>query len=201
MRPPARRPLPLLFAQVLLALAVAPVVATSAPGPSQLTNIYLAPEHARWMVGSIYQLASPEEVERWLALRSDEAAEEFIAEFWARRDPNPAREGNEFREEYERRAGRADVVYRDGTTPGRQTEKGAIHILFGEPAETKILTPTNVDNPPIEVWSYPRDRQSLDGRPVREDYAFVIRENGRVELLRPLQKPEGLPLDPPGFVF
>lgn len=183
------------------AAALLAAVAGAQPEPGELTNILLSPQHSRWMVGSIYQLASPEEVERWLGLESDAAAERFITRFWERRDPNATRQGNEFREEYERRAEHADVVYREGTTPGRQTDRGTLYVLLGEPAKTEILTDWNVDKPAREIWIYPADRHSLDGRPMPQQYAFLLRSDGSADLLTELKKPADLPLESKGFVF
>jgi len=57
----------------------------------------------------------------------------FVEEFWRRRDPDPATEANEFKDEYEKRVEEAARLFRGEAKPGWLTDRGRILILFGPP--------------------------------------------------------------------
>lgn len=65
-------------------------------------------------------------------LPDEEAREEFIEDFWARRDPDPGTEENEFKDEFFRRIEYANKRFKEGT-PGWKTERGRIYIYLGPP--------------------------------------------------------------------
>jgi GWxTD domain-containing protein len=70
-----------------------------------------------------------------------------MADFWNRRDPNPATRGNEFLEEYQRRL---DTILREYSTIGIQgvnTDRGIVYAKLGEP--------DIIENFPFEVGYYP----------------------------------------------
>ncbi len=66
------------------------------------------------------------------ALETDEERENFIANFWSRRDPNPDTEENEFKEEYFERIAYANEHFASGI-PGWKTDRGRIYIAHGKP--------------------------------------------------------------------
>ncbi|MFO7981746.1 MAG: GWxTD domain-containing protein [Candidatus Aminicenantes bacterium] len=75
--------------------------------------------------------------------------DEFIKEFWEKRDPDPSTEENEFKEEYFSRIEEANNLFREGGTPGWLQDRGRVYILLG---------------PPFERHTYPRGR-SFYGKP------------------------------------
>ena len=89
-----------------------------------LTNPGLGPDYSQWLVGAISRLATPEEIQAYLALADDAAAEQFIREFWQRRDPSPDRPGNALLEAYERRGEEADRQFTESGYLGRRTARG-----------------------------------------------------------------------------
>ena len=62
--------------------------------------------------------------------RPDEEREQFIEQFWLRRDPTPDTEENEFKEEHYRRIAYANEHYASGI-PGWKTDRGRIYIIYG----------------------------------------------------------------------
>ncbi|MCD6193507.1 MAG: hypothetical protein DRJ11_08335 [Candidatus Aminicenantes bacterium] len=58
--------------------------------------------------------------------------QEFIADFWAKRDPDPETEENEYKEEFFRRIEYANQRFNEGT-PGWKTDRGRIYIYLGQP--------------------------------------------------------------------
>lgn len=65
-------------------------------------------------------------------LPDKEARAEFIEDFWAKRDPDPDTEENEFKQEFFRRIEYANQRFKEGP-PGWKTERGRIYIYLGPP--------------------------------------------------------------------
>ena len=82
-------------------------------------------------------LITDEEKKAFKALATDEERENFIENFWRRRDPNPDTEENEFREEYYERIAYANEHYTSGI-PGWKTDRGRIYIAWGKPDSDRI---------------------------------------------------------------
>jgi GWxTD domain-containing protein len=74
------------------------------------------------------------EVERdiFRHLPDAEARREFVADFWAKRDPDPESEANEFKEEFDRRVEYANSHFREGRR-GINTDRGRLYLYLGQP--------------------------------------------------------------------
>jgi len=83
----------------------------------------------------------------------DADRDDFIEEFWKRRDPDPDTEINEYRLEYEDRVKRAGTMFHGEGRPGWQTDRGRIYILFGPPTE-RLTYPMDASGYCREVWYY-----------------------------------------------
>ncbi|HVR28859.1 MAG TPA: GWxTD domain-containing protein [Thermoanaerobaculia bacterium] len=142
--------------------------------PEELFQPFLAAELANWLQGPIARLASEEEIDGYLRLQSDDEARRFIEAFWSKRDPDPAREGNPTLELYEARAAEADKKFTEATVAGRRTDRGTIHILYGEPESVEYEELRDVSEPDVELWRYPRKADpGLDGRRPQREYRFA----------------------------
>jgi GWxTD domain-containing protein len=87
-------------------------------------------------------------------LPDTESRQEFIRDFWDKRDPDPDTEVNEFKREFDRRVDYATERFHEGI-PGWKTDRGRIYIYFGEP--DKIDRHPVLDQPDvkgIQVWYY-----------------------------------------------
>src|SRR5437660_2512969 len=102
----------------------------------------LSPAKADFGKGPAQYLMTNEEKAAWKNIQTDAAADEFIALFWARRDPTPATPRNEFREEFEARVKLADTQFSHGRTNGSMTEPGRLLIVFGPPSSPIKRTTT-----------------------------------------------------------
>lgn len=144
-----------------------------------LINVLLSPGLAQWLVGPVARIASKKEVKAYLALSDDQDAEAFILRFWQSRiDSSKPWPGEQVKDLYERRAERADRLYTEGASLGRRTDRGAIFVLFGEPAKTGFVQDQSRRNITVEVWLYdPKVRIGLHGKPPEERY-FFSKKNG-----------------------
>jgi GWxTD domain-containing protein len=75
-----------------------------------------------------------EEAKAWSALKTDAERTNFEATYWARRDPNVATPGNEFKLQIEKRIDEADRKLGLGHTAGSSTARGRVYVLLGPPA-------------------------------------------------------------------
>ena len=87
---------------------------------------------------------------RLQAPATDEEREQFIEQFWLRRDPTPDTVENEFKEEHYRRIAYANEHYASGI-PGWKTDRGRIYITYG-PADEIESHPSGgtYERPPEE---------------------------------------------------
>jgi len=83
----------------------------------------------------------------------DSERDDFIAQFWKRRDPTPDTERNEFKIEYEDRVAKATAMFHGEGRPGWQTDRGRIFILFGPPSE-RLTYPMDASGFCREIWYY-----------------------------------------------
>lgn len=123
-----------------------------------------------WVNKDVNYIITKEEKKAFNALKTDEERENFIENFWRRRDPNPDTEENEYREEYYERIAYANEKFASGI-PGWMTDRGKIYITWGKPDSIESHPAGGAyDRPsyegggststyPFEVWFY----RHLDG--------------------------------------
>ena len=99
----------------------------------------------------VQYIISRDELSAYRQLRTGAERENFIARFWARRDPTPRTVTNEFRDEFDRRVDHANANFRepDSARSGLETDRGRIYVMFGEPANIGRF-PTGA----YEIWRY-----------------------------------------------
>ncbi len=90
--------------------------------------------YRKWLNEDVAYIITDEERAAFKRLQTDEEREQFIEQFWLRRDPTPDTVENEFKEEHYRRIAYANEHYASGI-PGWKTDRGRIYITFGPPDE------------------------------------------------------------------
>jgi GWxTD domain-containing protein len=159
---------------LLCAAPPAAVGAQKAYSPEELFQPFLGAELSQWLVGPIARLATEQEIDDYLRLKSDDDARAFVDQFWARRDADPARPGNPLLELYDRRAAEADKKFSEAAVAGRRTDRGTIHILYGAPETVEYEEFQDVSGPDVELWRYPKQAEAgLDGRRPQREYRFA----------------------------
>ena len=86
----------------------------------------------KWLEQDVIYIISDEEREVFKSLTTPEEHEQFIEQFWLRRDPDPATAINEFKEEHYRRLAYANERFSVGM-PGWMSDRGRIYIIHGSP--------------------------------------------------------------------
>ena len=125
----------------------------------------LSSTYKKWLNEDVRYIISPEELTAFKQLSNDEERDQFIEQFWLRRDPTPDTPENEFKEEHYRRIAYANEHFAAGI-PGWRTDRGRIYIMWG-PADTIEAHPAGgtYDRPieegggstqayPFEDWRY-----------------------------------------------
>ena len=90
--------------------------------------------YKKWLTEDVGYIITDEERKAFKGLQTDEEREQFIEQFWLRRDPTPDTEENEFREEHYRRIAYANEHFASGI-PGWRSDRGMIYIKYGPPDE------------------------------------------------------------------
>lgn len=126
----------------------------------QLKSVY-----KRWKDNDVRWIITDEERKIFDSLKTDDEREQFIEQFWFRRDPDPDTDVNEYREEYYQRIAYANEHYTSGI-PGWKTDRGRIYIMFGKPDQIESHpSGGSYDRPtwegggststyPFEIWWY-----------------------------------------------
>ena len=90
--------------------------------------------YKKWLNEDVVYIITDEERTAFKRLNTDEEREQFIEQFWLRRDPTPDTVENEFKEEHYRRIAYANERYASGI-PGWKSDRGRIYITYGPPDE------------------------------------------------------------------
>ncbi len=156
-----------LAAITLLAVMVAAVVlgidtlarAQSSGGKKLTANHEAASQtepqmYQKWLDEDVVWIISPQERGQFMKLLNDDERNEFIKQFWQRRDlENPAGGENNFRAEYYHRIAYANQHFA-AAVPGWKTDRGRIYIMYGPPESIDAHLGTVGSAKPYEVWHY-----------------------------------------------
>ena len=88
----------------------------------------------KWLKEDVAYIITSEERQAFKRLQNAEEREQFIEQFWLRRDPTPDSIENEYKEEIYRRIAYANQHFASGFQ-GWKSDRGRIYIIFGPPDE------------------------------------------------------------------
>jgi GWxTD domain-containing protein len=120
--------------------------------------------YKKWLNEDVGYIISNEERKAFRSLQTDEERDQFVEQFWLRRDPTPDTEENEYREEHYRRIAYANEHFASGI-PGWKADRGMIYIKYGPPDERDQHNGGTEERPmeegggqtsmyPYEKWRY-----------------------------------------------
>ncbi len=119
----------------------------------------------RWLKQDVAYIITDEERRAFSRLQNDDERDQFVEQFWLRRDPTPDTLENESKEEHYRRIAYANERFASGL-PGWKTDRGRIYIMHGAPDEIESHpSGGSYDRPleqgggrsvayPFETWRY-----------------------------------------------
>src|ERR1700721_4474625 len=139
-------------------------------------------QYKKWLNEDVVYLIAPEERSAFVHLTTNEEREQFIEQFWQRRNPDPDSAENTFKEEHYRRIAYTNEHYASGI-PGWKTDRGRIYIIWGAPDEIESHPTGGTYDRPMEkgggsTTTYPWERW-------RYRYLEGIQENVELEFVDP----------------
>jgi len=158
------------------------VVQSAAASQEDAVNYY-----KKWLAEDVVYIITAEERDVFSKLQADEERDEFIEQFWRRRDPDAATASNEFKEEHYRRIQYANERFTAGLA-GWKTDRGRIYIKFGppddiddHPAGSTYVRPGHEGGGttlvhPFQVWRY----NHIDGVGSNVEIEFVDTRGGNL---------------------
>jgi GWxTD domain-containing protein len=96
----------------------------------------LLPVYREWLNGPVSYIITPEERSAFLHLETNEERENFIENFWERRNPDPGSADNTYKEDYYERIAYTNEHYSSGI-PGWKTDRGRIYLMWGKPDDVE----------------------------------------------------------------
>ncbi|MBB5338176.1 GWxTD domain-containing protein [Tunturiibacter gelidoferens] len=121
--------------------------------------------YKKWVDEDVRWIITDQELQAFKSLSNDEERDQFIENFWLRRNPNPDSPENEFREEHYARIAYSNDHFAAGK-PGWRTDRGHIYIAYGKPDNIdshpsggSYERPVeegggNTSTFPFEIWHY-----------------------------------------------
>jgi GWxTD domain-containing protein len=121
--------------------------------------------YKKWVDEDVRWIITDQELKAFKSLSNDEERDNFIEQFWQRRNPSPDSPENEYREEHYARIAYANEHFAAGK-PGWKTDRGHIYIAYGKPDSTDSHPSGGTyDRPidegggstqtyPFEIWHY-----------------------------------------------
>jgi GWxTD domain-containing protein len=129
------------------------------------TRAELKGTYKKWLDEDVRWIITDEEAKAFKSLANDEERDQFIEQFWQRRNPDPDSNDNEYKDEHYARIAYANEHFAAGK-PGWMTDRGHIYIAYGKP-DSIDSHPSggSYDRPmeegggntstfPFEVWHY-----------------------------------------------
>jgi GWxTD domain-containing protein len=92
----------------------------------------LATPYKKWLSEDVSYIITDAERKAFLQLQTNEEREQFIEQFWQRRNPDPDSVDNTVKEEHYRRIAYANEHFSSGVQ-GWRTDRGRIYIMYGKP--------------------------------------------------------------------
>jgi GWxTD domain-containing protein len=111
--------------------------------------------YQKWVNEDVVWIITPEERARFMSLTSDAERNEFIRQFWQRRDVEaPGGGKTDFRKTYYQRIAYANEHFKSTAAPGWKTARGRIYIMYGPPDSIDAHLVASGPTMPYELWHY-----------------------------------------------
>jgi len=102
--------------------------------PTAKQKAELKSVYKKWLDEDVLYIITDDERKAFKSLKTDEERDQFIEQFWLRRDPDPDTPENEYKDQYYERIQYANEHYTSGIA-GWRTDRGRIYVTFGKPDE------------------------------------------------------------------
>jgi bla regulator protein blaR1 len=113
----------------------------------------IAPLYQAWLDQDVRWLISPQERAAFFQLTSDAERDQFIKQFWERRN-SPASAPNSYRAEHYRRIAYANQHFANAGVAGWESDRGRTYIVNGAPGTIESYPSSAPYGHPYETWVY-----------------------------------------------
>jgi GWxTD domain-containing protein len=116
----------------------------------------LPTKYQQWLDEDVVWIITPEERAAFSQLNHDAERDEFMKQFWERRNPTPNSSENKAKDVHYQRIKFANAHFATASTPGWKTDRGHVWIVYGPPDEIESHPapgPTGLTKP-TEFWRY-----------------------------------------------
>jgi GWxTD domain-containing protein len=127
-----------------------------------------------WHKEEVNHIITKSEAAEFRKLKKEEDREFYTELFWAKRDPTPLTEKNEFKEEFYRRLAYVNKAFIYGYNRGSGTDMGKVWLYFGQPARVFRQNAREV------IWVYP-SQPWMDIPKDTFSFVFTAVESNRVD--------------------
>ena len=142
-----------------------------------------AAQYRKWLTEDVAYIILDDEAQSVKRLRTEPECQQFIEQFWKRRDPDPGTEANEAKQGHYRRLAYANERFA-ASVPGWRTDRGRHYITFGPPDEIESHPSPREIVPPYEIWFY----RHIQGIGDRVFFRFEDRQrNGEYRIVEQAQ--------------
>lgn len=145
----------------------------SKPSASQAqTGSTSISSYSKWLNEDVVYIIDDAERAAFQKLTRDQERDHFIEQFWERRNPAPGSSPNKFKEEHYHRLAYANQHFRTVSgTPGWQTDRGHMLIVYGPPDEIDSHQKGPQRPFGVEIWLY----RHVEGLGDNEFVTFIDR--------------------------
>jgi GWxTD domain-containing protein len=161
----------------------------AAPAPDRRNAAVGLSAFEKWLDEDVAYIIALQERADALRLQTGSQRDEFVVQFWLRRDPTPGTAKNEFKEEHYRRLAYANEHFAS-RIPGWKTDRGRIYITYGPPDQIEAH-PGYAGKAGSEVWRY----RFIEGIGASLAYGFTDR-NGNGDYVLTSEPPQRSPRRP-----
>ncbi len=148
----------LLLSFIMLAVGLGFSARARAAGQQENTGdaVNLPVKYRQWLREDVVWIITPEERKAFLQLGADEERDEFMHQFWERRNPTPGSADNKAKDEHYRRIKYANQHFGTANDPGWRTDRGRVWIVYGPPDEIESHPDSSATGltKPTEFWRY-----------------------------------------------
>ncbi|HEX8882084.1 MAG TPA: GWxTD domain-containing protein [Candidatus Acidoferrum sp.] len=146
------------------------------PAPAQTGRSSLS-SYSKWLNEDVVYIIEDAERAAFQKLTTDQERAHFVEQFWERRNPAPGSSENKFKEQHYHRLAYANQHFRTASgTPGWQTDRGHMLIVYGPPDEIDSHPKEPERLVATEIWLY----RHVEGLGDNEFITFIDR-TGRAD--------------------
>lgn len=130
---------------------------------------FMTEEEVRQAFDYAQYVATESEESQYDRLSDLKGRQNFLADFWRRRDPDASTAVNEFKQAYYERIEYANKNLSNRINDGWKSDRGRVYVIYGRCDEVERV-PSTAESLPYEVWHY----EGMQGGVI---FVFVDRNN------------------------